>query len=141
MVLTLSAFRATASITVSLAFSLALLMRISRVLLGPGRACRLAQPGQYPPQLLMQVGERVVAQRNAHRELAVQPLGQLAARARHARERRQHAGLEEPEVDERHAGGYVDAAVVGNDRLVGVLDGRQANTHLFALGARRFRRR
>lgn len=58
-----------------------------------------AQPCHYLSQLLVQRGECVVAERDAYRDLAVERLGNFAARPREPRQRRERGRLEKTEID------------------------------------------
>src|SRR5258706_410520 len=72
----------------------------------------------------------------AHRELAVDALGKLAARLRDARQGIEHARLEEAEVDEGNARGEIDLHVVRHHGLVGVVDRHEPDAEARALRAR-----
>src|SRR5690348_3083018 len=88
-------------------------MRLPRIRLLPP-----AQGLQHAADLLVQRGERFVADGDTRGEPAVQPLGHLLAGACHAVQRRHRAGIEEAEIEERHARRRLDQRDVREHRLV-----------------------
>jgi len=85
---------------------------------GARRSARAAQRLQYLADLLVQLRERVVAERDANREPAVHLLGDLGARAREPRDFAERAGVEEAEIDEGDARSGVRRGEMATSRML-----------------------